>query len=222
MSRIAIIGGTGALGGALAQRLAANGANVIVGSRDPAKAEAFAESVKATHPGATISGTGLGDAAAQGDICFVTVPYAAQADTLTAIRANVAGKIVVDATVPLKPPKVGTVQLPASGSAVVDGAAILGEGVRVVSALQNIAADKLANAVEIDADVLVCSDDNEAAEEVRALLSGLGIRSWHAGPLANSAAAEAMTSLLIQINRRYKIAHGGFRITGKAKDENAS
>ena len=221
MSIIAILGGTGALGGALAQRLSASGTKVVVGSRDPSKAESFSESVKDKHPAAQISGAGLAEAAAAGDICFVTVPYAAQAETLEAIRPFVQGKIVVDATVPLKPPKVGTVQLPASGSAVVDGARILGEGVKVVSALQNIGAEKLATAQQIDADVLVCGDDNDAVETVRTLLASFGLQSWHAGPLANSAAAEAMTSLLIQINRRYKIAQAGFRITGKPKQDDA-
>ena len=218
MSDIAVIGGTGALGGALAQRLAAAGIAVVVGSRDPAKAEIFADEVRQKYPAATISGAGLADAAAQAQICFVTVPYAAQLDTLGVIAPHVAGKIVVDATVPLRPPKVGTVQLPASGSAVVDGAAILGEGVRVVSALQNVAADKLGSAAEIESDVLICGDDAAAVEEVRELLGRIGLRSWHAGPLANSAATEAMTSLLIQINRRYKIAHGGIRITGTPMD----
>lgn len=221
MSDIAVIGGTGALGGALAQRLAKAGIAVVVGSRDPAKAEAFSDEVKQKFPGATITGTGLAAAAAQAQICFVTVPYAAQVDTLGAIAPHVAGKIVVDATVPLRPPKVGTVQLPAGGSAVVEGAALLGEGVRVVSALQNVAADKLGGDAPIECDVLVCGDDGEAVEAVRELLGRVGLRSWHAGPLANSAATEAMTSLLIQINRRYKIAHGGIRITGAAKDDAA-
>jgi len=218
MSKIAVIGGTGALGGALVNRLAAHGHAVVVGSRDPAKAEAFAAEVKAKYPAATISGAGLADAAAQADLCFVTVPYAAQPDTLGAIAPHVAGKIIADATVPLRPPKVGTVQLPASGSAVVDGAKILGEGVRVVSALQNVAADKLGGDAEIESDVLICSDDAEAAEAIRDLLGKVGLRSWFAGPLANSAATEAMTSLLIQINRRYKIMHGGIRITGAIKE----
>lgn len=219
MSEIAVIGGTGALGGALAQRLARAGIAVVVGSRDPAKAEAFAAEVKQKYPSAPISGAGLADAAARAQLCFVTVPYAAQPDTLGAIAPHVAGKIVADATVPLRPPKVGTVQLPPAGSAVVEGAAILGEGVRVVSALQNIAADKLGGEAPVDCDVLVCGDDAEAVEAVRDLLTRVDLRSWHAGPLANSAATEGMTSLLIQINRRYKIAHGGIRITGAPRQD---
>src|SRR5206468_3399078 len=81
-----------------------------------------------------------------------------------------------------------------------------------------IGAEKLAAGGEIDADVLVSGDDADAVETVRALLAELGLRSWHAGPLANSAAAEAMTSVLIQLNRRYKLAQSGVRITGRPKD----
>ena len=212
MTSFAIIGGTGALGAALAGRLAAAGHDVCVGSRDPAKAEAFA----ADHPG--MSGAGLADAAARAEIVILAVPYAAHADTLAQIHDAAQGKIVVDTTVPLRPPKVGTVQLPAAGCAAVEAAQALGPGVRVVSALQTIGAEKLAAGGAIDADVLVAGDDAEAVEAVRAMLTQLRLRSWHVGPLANSAAAEAMTSLLIQINRRYKLVQAGVKITGRPKD----
>jgi coenzyme F420-0:L-glutamate ligase/NADPH-dependent F420 reductase len=217
LTSYSIIGGTGDLGGALARRLAAVGREIIIGSRDPAKAAASAAELAKEFPKAKISGLGIADAGAAADICFVTVPYAAQPGTLEQLRDAVQGKILVDATVPLKPPAVGKVQLPASGSAVVDGAAILGEGVRVVSALQNVGAEKLAAGGDIDADVLVAGDDAEAVEVVRALLAEIGLRSWHVGPLPNSAAAEALTSLLIQLNRRYKLGQAGIKITGKAK-----
>jgi coenzyme F420-0:L-glutamate ligase/NADPH-dependent F420 reductase len=213
LTSFAILGGTGALGAALVGRLAAAGHEVWVGSRDPERAQAFA----AAHP-ERVSGAGLSDAAERAQIIFLTVPYAAHAKTLNQIRGAAQGKILVDATVPLRPPRVGTVQLPPAGCAAVEAAQILGDGVRVVSALQTIGAEKLASGRPIDADVLVAGDDAEAVESVRAVLSGLGLRSWHVGPLANSAAAEAMTSLLIQINRRYKIAQAGVRITGAPKD----
>jgi NADPH-dependent F420 reductase len=217
VSTIAIIGGTGALGGALAKRLSAAGIKVVVGSRDPEKAVRIASEIRSQDGDASIAGAGLVEAAEQADICFVTVPYAAHAATLSAIKPAVQGKIVVDATVPLQPPKVGTVQLPAAGSAAIEAAALLGEGVRLVSALQNIGAAKLEKRADIDADVLVCGDDAEAVEAVRELLGKLGLRSWHAGPLANSAATEAMTSVLIQLNRRYKFSDAGFRITGEMR-----
>ena len=215
MTSYAVVGGTGDLGGALARRLAALGREVWIGSRDPAKAAVAAVALGAEFPDAKVGGLGLADAAATADICFVTVPYAAQPETLAQIRDAVQGKIVVDATVPLKPPAVGRVQLPASGSAVVDGAAILGEGVRVVSALQNIGAEKLAAGGKIEADVLMAGDDAEAVELIGRLLAEIGLRGWHVGPLANSAAAEALTSVLIQLNRRYKLGQAGILITGK-------
>lgn len=211
--KFAIIGGTGALGAALARRLAGEGHEVWLGSRDPQKAAAAAANMAAR-----VRGAGLEEAARQGDIVFLAVPYAAHAETLMQIRDAVQGKILVDATVPLRPPKVGTVQLPAAGCAAVEAARILGDGVRVVSALQTIGAEKLAAGGAVDGDVLVAGDDAEAVEVVRGVLSELGLKSWHVGPLANSAAAEAMTSVLIQINRRYKLSQSGVRISGRRKD----
>jgi coenzyme F420-0:L-glutamate ligase/NADPH-dependent F420 reductase len=221
LASFAIIGGTGALGAALAGRLAAVGHEVWIGSRDATKAEAFAAGLTFKGSG-RISGVGLVEATGRGEIVILTVPYAAHADTLAQIREAAQGRIVVDATVPLRPPKVGTVQLPAAGCAAVEAAEILGEGVRVVSALQTIGAEKLASGGPIDADVLVAGDDAEAVEAVRTMLGELGLRSWHVGPLANSAAAEAMTSVLIQLNRRYKLVQSGVRITGRPKDAPAA
>lgn len=218
MKNIAILGGTGALGAALAGRLAKVGHAICIGSRDPDKAGAFARALSDSVPGGRISGAGLAEAAGRADIIFVTVPYAAHRDTLTQIREAASGKIVVDATVPLQPPKVGTVQLPAAGCAALEAAQLLGPEVRLVSALQNIGAEKLASGAKIDADVLVAGDDADAVEAVRDILSELDMRSWHVGPLANSAAAEALTSVLIQLNRRYKLVQAGIRITGQAKD----
>lgn len=218
MKNIAILGGTGALGAALAGRLAKVGHAICIGSRDPDKAQAFARTLEEATPGGKISGAGLAEAAGQADIIFVTVPYAAHRDTLTQIREAARGKIVVDATVPLQPPKVGTVQLPAAGCAALEAAQLLGPNVRLVSALQNIGAEKLASGAKIDADVLVAGDDADAVKAVQDILSELEMRSWHVGPLANSAAAEALTSILIQLNRRYKLVQAGIRITGQAKD----
>jgi 8-hydroxy-5-deazaflavin:NADPH oxidoreductase len=217
LTKIGILGGTGALGAALAGRLAKAGHEICIGSRDPAKAEAVAVEMR-SGSGGRVTGATLAEAAEQSDIVFVTVPYAAHQDTLTQVREAAQGKIVVDATVPLVPPRVGTVQLPAAGCAALEAAAVLGPEVRLVSALQNIGAEKLASGQAIDADVLIAGDDAEAVETVRSILAELDIRSWHVGPLANSAAAEALTSVLIQLNRRYKLVQAGIRITGKAKD----
>jgi coenzyme F420-0:L-glutamate ligase/coenzyme F420-1:gamma-L-glutamate ligase len=209
-----VIGGTGALGKALAIRLAAAGHEVWIGSRAAEKAEAAAQEV-AGLTGGKVRGAAYADAAAASDICILAVPYAAQADTVEAVKAAVQGKIVVDTTAPLKPPKVGTVQLPAVGCAAVETAQALGPDVRVVSAMQTIGAEKLAAGGDIDADVLVAGDDNDAVEQVRAMLGQIGLRGWHAGPLANSAASEALTSIMIQLNRRYKLGQAGVKVAAE-------
>jgi 8-hydroxy-5-deazaflavin:NADPH oxidoreductase len=211
-SKIAIIGGTGNLGSALAWRLARAGRDVVIGSRTVEAAVA-----KATELGHGLTGMVNADAAAAADVVIITVPFSAQASTLDDIKPHVAGKIVLDTTVPLVPPKVMRVQLPPEGSAAVKAAAILGEGVRVVSGFHNVAAHKLAQDVDVDCDILVFGDEKAARAEVVALADTIGLRGIHGGALANAAAAEAMTSLLIFINKHYQVDGAGIRITGELK-----
>ena len=119
---------------------------------------------------------------------------------------------------PLVPPKVARVQLPAGGSAAKEAQAFLGDGVQVVSAFQNVAADLLQDETSrIDCDVLVCGNKREAREAVVKLAEAAGLKAWHAGPIDNSAAAEALTSVLIFINRNGGVDHAGIRITGEQK-----
>lgn len=213
---IAIIGGTGAEGGGIALRLAAAGHRVIIGSRDGAKAEAAA--LVLDQGSRKVSGSNNKQAAAAADVVILTVPYAAQQSSVADIREMLPGKILVDATAPLMPPKVNRVQLPPGGSAVVAIQALLGDGVRVVSAFQNVSAEKLREVGEtIACDVLVCADDATARQTVIDLIGDMGLRGIDAGPLANSAAAEALTSVLIWINRKYKVPGSGIRITGLAE-----
>ena len=154
-------------------------------------------------------------AAEAGEIVVLTVPYENHAPTLDAIRDKVQGKIVIDVTVPLMPPKVRTVQLPEGGSCAKAAQAQLGDDVRVVSAFQNVAATHLADLEhDIDCDVLVCGNDPEAREVVVKLSEDASMKAWHAGVIANSAISEALTSALIFMNGRYKIAGAGIRITG--------
>lgn len=207
---IAIIGGTGNLGSALAWRLARAGKDVVIGSRT---AQSAAD--KAAELGHGLRGMSNADAAAAAGIVMVTVPFAAQAQTLAEIAPHVAGKIVVDTTVPLMPPKVMRVQLPAEGSAAACAAAVLGEGVRLVSGFHNVAAHKLAQDIDVACDILVFGDDKAARAEVVALVDAIGLRGIHAGALVNAAAAEAMTSLLIFINKNYRVDGAGIRITGE-------
>ncbi len=156
--------------------------------------------------------------AAQQNGCLrpaMEVPYAAQQSTVKDVADALAGKILIDVTVPLVPPKVSRVQLPDGGSAVEAVQKMLGEGVRVVSAFQNISAHHLTKLdEEIECDVLVCADDSEAADQVVALAQEIGLRAWNAGPLCNSVVAEGLTSVLIALNRRYKVPGSGIRITG--------
>ena len=206
---IAVVGGSGDLGSAIARRLAKAGRKVIIGSRAAETAVAAAERL-----GFGLTGMANADAAAAADLVIVTVPFAAQDATLGSIAAWVQGKIVVDTTVPLVPPRVMRVQLPAEGSAAVKAQAILGEGVKVVSAFHNVAAHKLIQDIDVGCDVLVFGDDKAARNTVVGLARDCGLRGLHAGALVNSAAAEAMTSILIFMNKTYAVDGAGIQITG--------
>lgn len=215
---IAIIGGTGDLGTGLARRWTQAGYTVVIGSRTADKAEAAAAELKTLMQERGISavdvrGTDNVSAAQAGDIVALTVPFSHQAPTLEQIKSALEGKILIDVTVPLVPPKVMRVQLPAEGSAGQIAQKILGESVRVVSAFQNVAAHHLQEGHALDCDVLVCGDDKEARAQVITLVEAAGMRGFHAGSIANAAAAEALTSLLIFINKQYS-CHAGIRITG--------
>ncbi len=124
----------------------------------------------------------------------------------------------MDTTVPLVPPKVMRVQLPPEGSAAQRAQELLGEGVTVVSAFHNVAAHKLASGENPDCDVLVFGDDKVARTKVVALANQAGMRGIHGGALANSAAAEALTSVLIFINKNYQVDGAGVKITGALKE----
>jgi NADPH-dependent F420 reductase len=212
---IAIIGGTGQEGGGLALRLAKAGHRVVIGSRSRDKALAAAQELNRLLGEDKIRGESNGEAAAAAEIVILTVPYSAQRPTVEDIRSQLDGKILIDATVPLLPPKVARVQLPGHGSAVAKIQELLGDRVRVVSAFQNVSAHHLKNLDhEIDCDVLVCGDDVAARQIAVDLAEDIGLRGIHAGPIVNSAAAEALTSVLIAINLRYKIPGAGVRITG--------
>jgi len=212
---IAVLGGTGPEGSGLALRWANAGHKVILGSRSAAKAESAAAALNQGLGRAALSGTDNRSAAAAAEIVVLAVPYAAQRATVEEVRAALAGKILIDVTVPLLPPKVARVQLPAGGSAVEAIQQLLGEHTRVVSAFQNVSAHYLAQLDRaIECDVLVCGDDKDAREVAVRLAADAGLRGVHAGVLANSAAAEALTSALIAINRHYKVPAAGIRITG--------
>jgi 8-hydroxy-5-deazaflavin:NADPH oxidoreductase len=208
MAAIGIIGGTGALGRAIGRRLVKSGHAVTVGSRNPANAAQTAAKLGAAEGAANV------EAAADKDFVLVTVPYSAHAATLDDIARAVGTAIVIDATVPLVPPKVMRVQLPAVGCAALEAKALLGEGVRLVSAFHSVAAHKLATDETVDCDVLVFSDDVDARAATIEIVADCGLRGLSGGSLANSAAAEALTSVLIYMNKTYGADGAGIRFTG--------
>jgi len=215
---VSIVGGTGALGGGLARRWAKAGLPVVIGSRSVDKAAAAAAALNAAFPGASVQGMGNLEAARAGNVVVLTVPFAQQRATLEGIQPALAGKILVDTTVPLVPPKVARVQLPKEGSAALIAQQLAGDGVSVVAAFHNVSADSLHTDEDLDCDVLVVGNKVEAREVVVALARAAGLRAWHAGPLENAAAAEALTSVLIFMNKRYGGLHTGLRITGIPDD----
>lgn len=218
---IAVLGGTGHEGSGLALRWTKAGYRVILGSRDAQRAAAAAKEMKSLLGGGDVTGDSNKNAAAAADIVVLTVPFSAQRSTVEDVRGALEGKVLVDATVPLVPPKVARVQLPSGGSAVASIQKSLGQNVRVVSAFQNVSAHHLKDlSHSVDCDVLICGDDPAAREIVVGLAADIGLRGIHAGPIENSAAAEALTSVLIAMNMRYKVPGTGIRITGlSAKQE---
>jgi 8-hydroxy-5-deazaflavin:NADPH oxidoreductase len=212
---IAILGGTGDLGTGLAIRWAKVGHEIVIGSRTQQKADAAVAALKGLSPQTKARAMENSAAAAAGDIVVLTVPYEHQLSTLDSVRAGLEGKILIDVTVPLIPPKVGTVQLPPEGSAGKRAQNFLGTGVKVVTAFQNVAAHLLQQDVKIECDVLVAGNSKDARDKVVELVEAAGMSGWHAGPIENSAAAEALTSILIQINRRHSISHSGIKIVGQ-------
>ena len=212
---IAVIGGTGELGSALAKRWAMAGYPVVLGSRSKQKAQATAEKMNAdAAPAAAVTGEDNRTAAAAAEIVIIAVPYASHESILDEIKPAVAGKIVVDAVVPLVPPKVSVVKLPPDGSAALIAQRLLAGTARVQAAFHNVSAAKLHSSGPVDCDVLVFGDEQAARAVVIELANAAGTRGVDGGPLANSAAAEALTSVLIGINRRYKVEGAGIRITG--------
>jgi NADPH-dependent F420 reductase len=213
---IAILGGTGDLGTGLAIRWAKAGHAIIIGSRTQQKADAAVAELEKISPQTPARAMVNSAAAAAGDIVVLTVPFEHQLSTLESVRGGLEGKILIDVTVPLIPPKVGTVQLPPEGSAGKRAQNYLGDGVKVVTAFQNVAAHLLKQDVKIECDVLVAGNSKEARDKVVELVEIAGMTGWHAGPIENSAAAEALTSILIQINRRHSISHSGIKIVGQS------
>ena len=216
--KVAIIGGTGDLGFALAQRWAKAGVNLIIGSRESAKAEEAAGRIREQIAGASVTGAANADAAVQVSIVVLTVPFAAQAGTLNGIKKSFTSGILVDTTVPLAAAVGGraTRVLGVWEGSCAQAAQALLPGVRVVSAFHNVSAELLHDMDAVpDCDVFLCGDYAEAKQRVAMLVNLVpGLRALDAGGLEMSRICESMTALLISLNRRYKTRHSGFRVTG--------
>ena len=214
MLTIAILGGTGKEGKGLAYRWAKAGYRVIIGSRSNEKAENAAADLNEALGENTVQGLLNADAAQKADILVLTVPYSAHKPTLESVRDAAQGKILVDVTVPLVPPKVTKAQMPPAGSAAQEAQAILGDDVSVVAAFQNISHEHLFTEHPINCDVLVTGKGKAARLEILKLVEAAGMTGWDAGPIENSMVVEGLTSLLIYINKQNGVKSAGISITG--------
>jgi 8-hydroxy-5-deazaflavin:NADPH oxidoreductase len=215
---IAVLGGTGKEGKGLAYRWAKAGYQVLIGSRYSEKAVTAASAIMELLEGeSSVVGTTNQEAAQQADIVVVTVPYSGHREMLESVKDALSGKLVIDTTVPLAPPKTRKVQMPAAGSAAQEAKQILGDSVEVVAAFQNVSYEHLLGDEEVECDVLVTGSSKKAREEALRLVEAAGLVGWDAGPIENSVVVEGLTSVLININKQYGSTHAGIKITGAQK-----
>ncbi len=212
---IAVLGGTGNEGPGLALRWAIAGHTVIIGSRKEAKAQRIARELNEKLGGDRITGLENPDAARTCELAVLTVPYHAQNALLETLKDELRGKILINVTVAMNPPKITQAYIPPEGSACEQAQEILGDDVTVVAAFQNVGAHNLEPLDHpVECDVLVCGDDADAKAVTIQLAEDIGTRGIDAGPLANAKVVEGLTSVLIGINKRYKVPGSGIRITG--------
>lgn len=208
---VAIVGGTGSLGGGLALRLAAPGVRVIIGSRDREKAKSVVESLRKSLTRGTLEGETNQEAVKEAEFVVIAVPYEGHATTVAQLKGQLAGKTVIDAVVPLKK---GSPFVPPAGSALMEAQQIVGDEAPVVGALHNISAVDLQSAEAPLGDVLVCGDNETAKQKVMEIIRRIGARSFDAGPAANAYVIEGLTGVLISLNRKYKSKHASVKVTG--------
>lgn len=214
---IGVLGGTGKEGKGLAYRWAKAGYPIVIGSRDSDRAKFVAQELNNRIKSDLVSGEVNLTAAEIAEIVTIAVPYSAHRNTLESIKSALYGKILIDVTVPLSPPKVTRVQMPPAGSAALEAKEIMGDGVEVVAAFQNISHELLLEDKNVECDVLVTGTSKEARTTVLELVSAAGLDGWDAGVLENSMVSEGLTSLLIYINKQYGSTNAGIKITGVNK-----
>lgn len=215
MLTIGVIGGTGKEGKGLAYRWAKAGYRVLIGSRFEEKAVTAASEIMQLLEGSTsvVGMTNL-EAAQQSNIIVLTVPYSGHRTILESLKEAVKGKLLIDVTAPIVPPKVTKVQMPPAGSAAQEAKEILGEDVQVAAAFQTIAHELLLGDQSVECDVLVTGTSKDARHEAIKLVEAAGLKGWDAGPIENSVVVEGLTNVLININKQYGSTHAGIKITG--------
>lgn len=208
---VAIVGGTGNLGSALALRLGAPGVKIIIGSRDAEKAKKAVETLKPSLRAGEMEGMTNREAVKGADFVVIAVPYEGHAQMVADLKGQLAGKVVIDAVVPLNKVKPFA---PPAGSALQEAQQILGDEAPVIGALHNISAVDLGDAAASLGDVLVCGDSVEAKQKVMEIIHRIGARAFDAGPASNAYVVEGLTGVIIYLNRKYKSKHGSIKITG--------
>jgi NADPH-dependent F420 reductase len=208
---VAIVGGTGNLGTALALRLGAPGVKVIIGSRDAQKAQSVVDSLKAKMRAGELHGTSNRQAVKDANFVVIAVPYEGQAQMVEDLKGQVAGKIIIDTVVPLNK---GKPFVPTAGSALQEAQQILGDEAPVIGALHNVSALDLGDVDSPLGDVLVCGDNPDAKTKVMEIITRIGARTFDGGTAAHAYVVEGLTGVIIYLNRKYKSKHGSIRITG--------
>jgi 8-hydroxy-5-deazaflavin:NADPH oxidoreductase len=216
VKKIAILGGTGKEGKGLAYRWAKAGLEVVIGSRTQEKAQAVANELngKLKENGETVKGMENKNAADWSDLVVLTVPHSAQMNMLQTVKESVSGKILINVTVPLVPPKVTKVQMPPAGSAAQEAQDFLGEQTAVVAAFQNVSYERLLNDEDVNCDVIVCGTGKAARQVVINLVQKAGMVGWDGGVIENAVVVEGMTSILIGLNKQFEGRAAGIKITG--------
>jgi NADPH-dependent F420 reductase len=211
--KLGLVGGTGKEGSGLSVRWAKAGHTVAIGGRDAERAKEKATELSAENA-VNITGGDNASVVKGADVVILCVPYSAHGSTLEGLKAELAGKLLVDITVPLKPPTVREVNLPKGTSAAQEAQALLDPSTKLVAALHHVSSVHLQDhGHEIACDVLLCGDDAAAKEAVTALIKDLGMRGLDAGPLKNAVALESLTPVLLYMNKRYKSEGTGLHIT---------
>jgi 8-hydroxy-5-deazaflavin:NADPH oxidoreductase len=211
---VAIVGGTGNLGGALAVRLSAPGVKIIIGSRDAEKAKKAVETLKPNLRAGEIVGTTNREAVKDANFVVIAVPYEGHAQMVSDLKGQLAGKIVIDSVVPLNKVKPF---VPAAGSALQEAQQLLGDEAPVIGALHNISALDLSDLESPLGDVLVCGDNAAAKQRVIEIVQHIGATAYDGGPASNAYVIEGLTGVIIYLNRKYKSKHGTIKVAGIAK-----